>query len=712
MKTRKRTAVNQLQQFSLQHLSLCAPVLIFTLWFLAACSNQTNQPSQHNLTVTKNGIGSGIVISNPTGINCGNDCQETYSTDTTVTLSANPEAGSNFVAFSGCDNLSGNTCTVSMNENKTVTVTFSAVLPDYKLEDGLEHMPGVDGEVKTVTLADPDGNSVTYHYEIIDGLAVFQSDIILGTAEEFAEYENADEIELTPQSTALYRRVCWTFLGINVKCENYRWPNATVPYTFQNNWTNSEIPGDENTMMQQRIRDAMDEIEAVTALRFIPRSSQDDYVKFRSSSGCSAEVGREGGKQHINLSTRCGKGSVIHEILHALGLKHEQTRHDRKDFVQVNFNNIRSGKKHNFETSDLAFDLLSYDYDSIMHYGSFAFCKKDANDDCVGPTLETKPPGTPIGQRSQMSNGDIAAINRLYRGQPPTISITGPSNGTELSRGSNVFFSAEVNDPEGATVTVRWNSNVNGFLGEGTSLTLHTSNLNYGNHVVTASVTDQQGNRASDTVSFSVINNPPQVNIVTPNAGTFCINESISFTADVLDINQSGGTLPGSSVRWRVGSAATFATGKTVSRSFTIAGTYTIFVRGTDERGAFDEDSVTLTIDPCTNTPPVVNISNPATDSDFSYDGFDDAVNMWYKDVNLQGNGSDVEDGNLTGTALVWTTNRNDIQAPVLGTGANVNVRLFSNRCTGVTHEITLTGTDSDGNNRTALRRISISTIC
>ena len=73
---------------------------------------------------------------------------------------------------------------------------------------------------------------------------------------------------------------------------------------------------------------------------------------------------------------------------------------------------------------------------------------------------------------------------------------------------------------------------------------------------------------------------------------------------------------------------------------------------------------------------------------------------------------TDPEDGELTGSALVWTTDQTAIQDAALGTGKTVKVRLYSDTCTGTRHEITLTATDSSGNVRTALRRIFIWTLC
>ena len=36
-------------------------------------------------------------------------------------------------------------------------------------------------------------------------------------------------------------------------------------------------------------------------------------------------------------------GIVAHELIHALGFYHEQSRNDRDSFVTVNYNNILSG---------------------------------------------------------------------------------------------------------------------------------------------------------------------------------------------------------------------------------------------------------------------------------------------------------------------------------------------------------------------------------
>jgi uncharacterized repeat protein (TIGR02543 family) len=81
--------------------------------------------TQHALTVTPAGNGTGMVTSTPAGISCGADCSESYPYNTMVTLAAMPTTGSTFIGWSGGGCTGTGTCTVTMTAATTVTATFT-----------------------------------------------------------------------------------------------------------------------------------------------------------------------------------------------------------------------------------------------------------------------------------------------------------------------------------------------------------------------------------------------------------------------------------------------------------------------------------------------------------------------------------------------------------------------------------------------------------
>lgn len=107
-------------------------------------------------------------------------------------------------------------------------------------------------------------------------------------------------------------------------------------------------------------------------------------------------------------------GILFHEIGHALGFRHEQSRFDRDSFVKVYRENIQSDKKGNFdketETSLNTYDI-PYEYGSIMHYGANAFAINQNN-----PVLIAKNQlfQQTMGQRILPSFFDVYQANRYY----------------------------------------------------------------------------------------------------------------------------------------------------------------------------------------------------------------------------------------------------------------------------------------------------------
>ena len=77
------------------------------------------------LTVAKNGTGSGTVTSNVGEIICGATCSANYEYGSTVILTAVAQTGSTFGGWSGGGCSGTGTCTVLVDQAKTVTATFT-----------------------------------------------------------------------------------------------------------------------------------------------------------------------------------------------------------------------------------------------------------------------------------------------------------------------------------------------------------------------------------------------------------------------------------------------------------------------------------------------------------------------------------------------------------------------------------------------------------
>jgi outer membrane protein OmpA-like peptidoglycan-associated protein len=85
-----------------------------------------NPATAKTLEVTIPNAEPGIVVSNPSGINCGGSCQYSYSTGSTITLTAVPDQGQEFTGWSGDCSGTATTCTVTLTAIRFTTARFSA----------------------------------------------------------------------------------------------------------------------------------------------------------------------------------------------------------------------------------------------------------------------------------------------------------------------------------------------------------------------------------------------------------------------------------------------------------------------------------------------------------------------------------------------------------------------------------------------------------
>ena len=249
------------------------------------------------------------------------------------------------------------------------------------------------------------GQRVTY--QVINGLAVVEGDIILGTPEEL-EPPSGPQVIKGPDARQE---------AVATSDPETLWPEGVVPYTI-----------DGGLPEPQRVLDAIEHWHDNTLIRFVERTNETDWINFVEPDEltCASRVGMTGGEQDLVLADVCSVGAAIHEIGHAVGLWHEQSREDRDSHVNVLFDNIDKRKRHNF-TQEIrrGDDIGPYDFGSIMHYSAFAFSRN------YQPTIGTIPPGLVIGQQD-LSAGDIDGVSRLYGQTPGMTTISTNPEGLEV----------------------------------------------------------------------------------------------------------------------------------------------------------------------------------------------------------------------------------------------------------------------------------------
>lgn len=299
------------------------------------------------------------------------------------------------------------------------------------------------GDLRTGFIRLLDGAPREVTYEVHDGRAIWQGDIVLGLADAIPA--SLAEFEAAARSDAAQ--------GFRLTNALLFWTAGVVPYVIHSNVPNPD-----------RITNAIEIVERSTAgVDFVPRSGQDNYVRFIADdvavgdgAVCLSSLGMIGGQQDIRLNDGCDGFSTAHEILHALGLRHEHNRCDRDTYIQINEFNIVPGYHSQFEKEcDEGLPVGGYDMGSIMHYGPFAFALVPDI-----PTIVALVEDAGMGQRQGLSEGDSRTVNDMYGAfnEPPLANFS-PFAGEDplvFPEGTPIEFESKSADPDDDKLWYFW----------------------------------------------------------------------------------------------------------------------------------------------------------------------------------------------------------------------------------------------------------------
>jgi hypothetical protein len=211
------------------------------------------------------------------------------------------------------------------------------------------------------------------------------------------------------------------------------WVGGVVPFTLHPTVSPA---------MAVSLQSAMLEITTRTRVRFVLRTTEPDYVLVRDATINSSPIGRQGGLQVLYLANWNATFEVVHALMHVLGFWHEHQRPDRDTFVQIQAANVDPARAVEFAVVPLGSTYnLPYDFGSVMHFGATEASSNGS------PTMIVLPPNqsqqASIGQRLQLSPGDVEVLRRTYGSLVPPLIVSATPSSVTSYRASAITLTGE-----------------------------------------------------------------------------------------------------------------------------------------------------------------------------------------------------------------------------------------------------------------------------
>ena len=230
---------------------------------------------------------------------------------------------------------------------------------------------------------DSEGNLYVENVIIDDEWAIAYGDQLVGKAEELIRLEQEGGILKIPKPKF--------------------WTNGIVPFELSPSLSPSQ---------RTYIKSVMSLFATKGAIHFKPRENETDYITFKAGGlHCYSHVGRIGGEQDIVLGPDCKEPQITHEVMHALGFYHEQSRLDRDDHIMIMWENIEEKFHEQFKKMPpLHFSIedTEFDLESIMMYPPKAFSISPEDPSILTINGELYQPG------QKLSAKDIKKIEKIY----------------------------------------------------------------------------------------------------------------------------------------------------------------------------------------------------------------------------------------------------------------------------------------------------------